>query len=749
MAEDLSPEIRTGEIPPKVKTIQGVSTSTAALVGVFSKGPIGVARFIAGAEEFSKIYGGANSKGVSAMAVDKFFKQGGSRMYVTRTAHYSDPATASTVTAVKSLIVMDDRLPNAGVKATGSITVGNNAIDAWIQSFGSIEIINNTFDASDAVVVNGVSFEQAVDWTPGVDTIASALVLKDAINASVDIAIAGVLTAVIDGTNASKIILTAVSFGAAGNALTLAEVDGATDNFTISGATFSGGLDGDVVQAGDSDSLQFADNVLIGVDSSATALNIKDAINGSATNVIASIDAALANQVNITAVAIGLAGNSLALTKVDANDDLLLSGATLLGGLETDAENAMSATADDGEGVHADGRIIRIAAARNGLADHFKLLVMNPDGVTVLDAFDNLNLDPLSASYAETKINGKSQKLIVVSDLVSSNTANDNNLPALGDHVLAGGNDGLVGLNDQDFIGSAASKTGIYSWDLIEDKFSMAAIPERTTIAVQQFGQQYATLKKHFKFFNDFPSGLDPQGAVSFIEDNGLVSEYGSWHWPNLKVQDLDPSNLGNEIIIPCSMAIMGLYARTDSQPGKGVAKTAAGVNDGRIFDIVGFESDANQEKGNRDLLFPSGINPLWSEQGVGTINDGGRLSKLDGLVANINERRVFIFAETSIKLGIRFARHENIDEKLFNSLNASITAFLTRFWRQGGLKGSVASDAFFVNTENGIGTINPPSEAAASRVNVEVGLATKKPGYFITVNFTVDQRKLLEELGA
>lgn len=748
MAEDLSPEIRIGEIPPKVRNIQGASTSTFAAVGLFEKGPIGIPTFVSGPEEFAKVFGREIGPYLGRRSLSRTFSNGASRGYITRTAHYSDISDKQTLTALKAKFQIDDRLVNAGLKAKGTIKVNNNAIEEWIQAQGYVEIINNVFDGGDLVTINGVNFEQGVDFTAGVDLAATALALANAINASVNPAIQGVVSASIDPNNSARVLITAVAYGVSGNSIPLAETDGATDNFTLSGATLGGGVDGDSITV-DATTLNFGEDILLGGSSSATAAAIAAAIDA-ILGVSASVNAQDNTLVDVEYDTIGTGGNAIVFSKVDADNDLTLSPATgtLGGGQDTDSEFACTVEADDGQGTHANGRIVVIADARNGLADHFKVEVRDSTGSAILDVFDNVNLIPSSPNYAETRINGKQQKLIRFIDEFSSNTAGNNHLPAKGTFVLAGGDDGLVGINDLDFIGDPVAKSGIYSWDLIEDKFAISLIPDRPTPIVQKFAQDRATLKKHWLHIVDAPDLLTPQQVVAWLEDNGIGTEYGDFSYPWLKVQDRAPGAGGAEIRIPNSGAMVGLHARTDNAPGKGVAKLSAGVNDGRIFDVIGPADDSYQEKSNRDLIFVAGANPIWSEQGVGTIRDGGVLTKQDGLVRNVNERRVFIYCETSIKLGIRFARHENIDEKLYNAINAAITLFLTRFWRQGGLKGSTPDEAFFVNTDFGIGTINPPSEQEAQRVNVEVGLATKKPNYYTTINFTVDQRALLAELG-
>lgn len=744
MSNDLSAAIRIGEIPPKVRNVQAAATSTLSVLGIFEKGPVGVPTFTSGPEDLKRVFGGMIAAGVGAKIMRNFYDNGGKLAYVTRVTHLTDVTDPETYSGVAAFKMIDDRLPNAGQKATGSIKVANNAIEEWTQAEGTIEIINNTFDAGDKVTIAGEDFEQGVDWTPGGTAVLSAIALRNAINLSGPLT--GVVTAAIDGGNPARVVVTSVVFGTAGNAITLAETDGATDNFTLSGATLLGGVNGDSVTV-DAVTYKFGDNVAVGLNAAATASNLNTLINGQV-NVNSTIDASDSSKVNIEAAVVGTSGNSLVLTKSDADNDLTLSaGGTLTGGTNPEALNSIQVDAADGVGTHANGRIIRIGSPRNGAADHFKITVLNALGTAVLDVFDDLNLSPASANYVETRVNGKGQKLISVVDQESSNTS-PLNLPAIGDHLLAGGDDGLVGLADTDFIGDPAGKTGIYALEKIEDRFSLLSLADRETVLVQQAGRQYAETKKTFLFLEDTEAGKTPQEVVDDKRTNGVSSEWSALYWPRLIMTDQTPGNVGVEINVPNSGAIAGIMARTDNAPGKGVAKTPAGINDGKIFGIVRLESEETQESGTRDLLFPEGINPLWSDQGVGPHVDGGRLTKLDGLVADVAPRRVFIFVETSVKVFLKFAKHENIDEKLSNAANRGITAFLTRLWRQGGLKGKVATEGFYVDAALGAGTINPPSEQEANRFNVEVGLAVKKPAYFVTATFTVDQRDLLAELG-
>src|SRR5574342_75385 len=95
MAEYLAPDVYVEEIDTGSKPIEGVSTSTAGMVGVTERGPVNIPMLVTSFGEFRRLYGDAlnpelytNSSGDRLCylphAVEGFFTNGGKRVYVTR-----------------------------------------------------------------------------------------------------------------------------------------------------------------------------------------------------------------------------------------------------------------------------------------------------------------------------------------------------------------------------------------------------------------------------------------------------------------------------------------------------------------------------------------------------------------------------------------------------------------------------------------------------------------------------------------
>ena len=90
MPEYLAPGVYVEEVDTGSKPIEGVSTSTAGMVGVTERGPLNVPVLVTGVGEFTHWYGGLLRSSDYAdhrflpHAVEGFFTNGGKRVYVTR-----------------------------------------------------------------------------------------------------------------------------------------------------------------------------------------------------------------------------------------------------------------------------------------------------------------------------------------------------------------------------------------------------------------------------------------------------------------------------------------------------------------------------------------------------------------------------------------------------------------------------------------------------------------------------------------
>jgi hypothetical protein len=91
MPEYLAPGVYVEEVPSGNKPIEGVSTSTAGMVGVTQRGPVNDPTLVTSFADFTRKFGGyldhrtfTNQRDALPYAAEGFFVNGGQRLYVTR-----------------------------------------------------------------------------------------------------------------------------------------------------------------------------------------------------------------------------------------------------------------------------------------------------------------------------------------------------------------------------------------------------------------------------------------------------------------------------------------------------------------------------------------------------------------------------------------------------------------------------------------------------------------------------------------
>jgi len=84
---------------------------------------------------------------------------------------------------------------------------------------------------------------------------------------------------------------------------------------------------------------------------------------------------------------------------------------------------------------------------------------------------------------------------------------------------------------------------------------------------------------------------------------------------------------------------------------------------------------------------------------------------------------------EESVFKSMQWAVFEPNDFALRRTLVHSLTVFLEQIWRQGGLKGALATEAFYVKCDD---TNNPPSVLDAGQIVCQIGIAVAAPMEFI-----------------
>ena len=123
------PGVYIEEVPSGVRTITGVSTSVAALVDRFERGPLDRPVQLFGMADFSREFGGPALDSEASYAIQQFFLNGGSECFVVRVANTTSATSATApATAASTLLRVQ---PGAGATvftATAGRRIGDESV---------------------------------------------------------------------------------------------------------------------------------------------------------------------------------------------------------------------------------------------------------------------------------------------------------------------------------------------------------------------------------------------------------------------------------------------------------------------------------------------------------------------------------------------------------------------------------------------------------------------------------------------
>lgn len=739
----LSSKVIVTEEPPRIRSIIALPTAVLSMVGITPRGPIGVARLYTSFEAWRNVHGPATADSLEVFAaVQAFFEEGGQFLWFTRTAHYTDITDSATLTALFGSIMLQTAAATAG-----SLT-GVNAAPYDLAPSDDITIdVDNagpatatfTATASSSTSANSETYALTDGWTLTVEidggatqTVTFNTADFSAIGAATALEVAAVINTDLVGASAD---------GSSGSVVITSDSLGTDSNVNVTGGTAAAAFAFPAAVAGtgnvaDIDAVTYAEFKTV-VEAAIPGLTVTETTAGSGIPVITSNTTGVSSEVEITA-----STNVQTAAGLPAGPDNGTAG-TPVNTLEFSGKY---------RGTYANSLVARILDATSGEATRFDLHIL--ENGFVVETFENLSMDDTDANYVETVLDaaGTGSNLVTAVDQDAGGVER----PANGDYTLAGGDDGLTGLADSDFIGSDASDTGLRSFDVVEG-ITLLAVPGRATAAVHNAMIQYAEVTRGKSIFCvlDPPEALNAAAIVEYVETTANLlgnSEHAAMYWPRVKILNPNKDVFGadDNVTVPNSGHVCGVYARTDASAPGGIYIAPAGTENGILRTITGLEDDPDGLERHqvfkdtvRDLVYPKLINPISDQGGVLNL-DGTRTLKSDGNFPGVAERRGVIFIEQSVKNGIQFARHRNHTSQLRGEVDRTIEKFLRDQMKVGAFRTQNPETAFFIDVSEGL---NPPSVVFSNQLIVRVGLATNKTVDWVILKFTQDTRALEQEL--
>lgn len=365
----------------------------------------------------------------------------------------------------------------------------------------------------------------------------------------------------------------------------------------------------------------------------------------------------------------------------------------------------------------------------------FSIKVVGQDpntGAPFDKTYTELSMRPEHPKFFKAIINEDGDG-IITADLEEppNTTTPPNNRPVnLAAGTLTGGtNDNPSSLTATNYIDALRTLEAV-------DDINFIAIPDRTDQQVQQALISHCE-RMHDRFaILDTRRNADPflgtDSADAHLNEVQSQRGFAALYYPWVQV----PAAKGNVLaLVPPSGHVAGIYARIDQT--RGVHKAPAGTEAAMrgTLGVATLLSDIEQGELNRRgvnviRVFATGGRPIvWGARTTAV--------ELDTNWQYINVRRLFLFLEESIQEGIRWAVFEPNNLQLWQKLKRTITEFLTRVWRDGALFGETPEEAFYVRIDE---VLNPFSEQALGRLNIEIGVRPSYPAEFIIVHIGIFQ---------
>lgn len=590
------------------------------------RGPLNTSTLIGSVTQYRETYGIALPDSDVDQVIQRALDRG-AVLYLSRVVHYSDPSDLTTTDAAKASIT----LKNAANTSTLTLEAANEG--SWGNTL-TIEISQNEADEQ--------RFDLEIIYAeqPEMNELFTALTMNND-DARYAVTYINTFSKLITATDEDS-----------GDPF-------ASDTVTVDNTTLSANVDFPVD--------------IKNINSMAAALAAAIEAKEPAVNAVASN-----NVVTVTAASAGTSGNAIVLTKSSVGNNITVSGnGTLSGGA-----NAVAATGTITYGAPSNGDTITVAGtlftkvAANPGANEFSSiteLTALIQALASVNASDNGSVITVVAANAGTSgnaitmsktgtaltlsgatLSGGAAAIAATGTITFDTTPTIIDNPAvIGPIALSGGDDGLSGLDDDDWIGSSASGTGFHAFSNIDDAFGLSA-PEADSAVVTAAGIAYCEAREDMVYYCETPSSVRTAAkAVEFRTGTGSYnhaafnSSYGAMYFGRPKVRSaktnsiVDISNLGD---------VYGVHAYSDRKSEVWFAP--AGMQRGRIPNTLGVHYNVGTpgRSAELDQLSDNQINAIVDFPGDGTmVWDELTLQRIPSALQSLHVRRLLIYMRKAL----------------------------------------------------------------------------------------------------
>lgn len=344
----------------------------------------------------------------------------------------------------------------------------------------------------------------------------------------------------------------------------------------------------------------------------------------------------------------------------------------------------------------------------------------NADKATNFDIVVTLDEDKVEVFKNLTNTVGEEDYWMDILDEQSSFIEGvSGSLTVLESTALTGGNDGISDIADAEYTGA------LKNFDVIDD-LNLLCIPGQASATVNSALMTYCENRTDVFAILDAPEASTVSSVMELRK--GMSCKNAALYFPWIKVTD-PLSKTGKLRDCPPCGHVMGVYARTIAE--RGVWKAPAGTEA-----IIRGAVDVTTvlSNGDTDVLNPAGIVSILPKTNYGVVIWGARDLHPQSSMKYISDVLLDIFIKKSVYQATQPFVFEPNDSNTWTRVTATVQAFLDSLWREGGLKGDSANEAYYVKCDE---DLNTPTSISTGKLICEIGYSNKKPAEFVVFRFS------------
>jgi hypothetical protein len=348
------------------------------------------------------------------------------------------------------------------------------------------------------------------------------------------------------------------------------------------------------------------------------------------------------------------------------------------------------------------------------------------DDAHVVETWPGLSMEPDVQNYAVHVLNdtGTGSKYVDATDMHSASGPGANVPAALTSYTRFNpGRDGTPIAND--FIGDQSSHTGFFALDPVDVELVGC---ERQDPSITTAALAYCANRGDCMFVGAIAQGFDLATAMAYGQAFQAQKVYGALYGPWIIVQD--PIGIGANPLktLPPIGHVMGVYARIETT--RGVWKAPAG-DEANLLGVLDVEYRLSDTE-HTMLVKQGSVNGIRAIPRSGVVVDASRTLSTDTRWLYVNVRLLFNYVKSSLKSGLRWVRQEPNRDTLWTSIKVmTVTPFLMGLWRQGAFGTGEPAQVFTVICD---ATNNPPDQVDQGNLKVEVYFYPSKPAETIVI---------------